>query len=419
MIRPSTSRFRAIAHTATHKVLSNNISINIRATAQRYDVLATTVLIQTAWTVVLGKHTATDDVVFGATLSGRNTSINGIDRHYDWADTYYGAVSSAMGRSCVYQPTFAAANISAIGPNEKNACWFCTLLVVQPGKAEITHLEDFLQADNSSGTDIVRTYPITVEFTLSGKNMSSAEVKLHYDESLLTEEMAEWVLHYLESTLNYIGLADLGTPVSDIEITGSAERQLFVSHAQKCAEKIDRNTAAFALKVGNVQKTRLDLLSIALACYLQHVYNIGSEQIIPIGFKKSALAIIAILGVLNAGAAYVSLDTSQPAQHPQRILKQLKPTHALCSEKTYSKMQRIIDNPTQISDAWLSHIHSSITDLPPGLKYYASTADNAIAFFTSGSTEQPKCVASRHSAVSTSMYHTAKFFRLEAGARVF
>ncbi|KAI0410616.1 hypothetical protein F5X98DRAFT_385302 [Xylaria grammica] len=220
--------------------------IDISATAQKYDVSAATV-IQTAWPVVLGKHTATDDVVFGATLSGRNTPINGID--------------------------------TMIGPTLMT---FRILLVVQQGKADST------QADDSSGTDIVSTYPITVEFMLPGKNMSSAEVKLHYDESLLTEEMAKWVLRYFESTLNCIGSADFSAPISNIKITGSAERQILVSHVQKCPEKINR--------------------------------------------------------------CFHSLVENAPAQQLQRSWKQLKPTHALCSEKTYSKMQRVIDNMIQKSD---------------------------------------------------------------------
>ncbi|GAW24699.1 hypothetical protein ANO14919_142900 [Xylariales sp. No.14919] len=266
------------------------MSIDIPATAQKYDVSAATV-IQTAWPVVLGKHTATDDVVFGATLSGRNTPINGINTMIGptlMTRLYRESIDMIPHRH------YGLHNISAIGPNEKNAYWFRILLVVQQGKADST------QADDSSGTDIVSTYPITVEFMLPGKNMSSAEVKLHYDESLLTEEMAKWMRRYLESTLSCIGSADFSAPISNIKITGSAERQILVSHVQKCPEKINR-------------------------CFHSLVEN---------------------------------------AYHP-------------------------------------------------------STADNAIVFFTSGSTRQPKCVASRHSAVSTSMYHTAEFFRLEAGAHVF
>ncbi|KAI0467062.1 hypothetical protein F4859DRAFT_526152 [Xylaria cf. heliscus] len=437
-----------VEHTTTHTVLSDDVSIEVCAIAQRYDVSATTV-IQTAWAVVLGKHAGTDDVIFGATLSGRNTPINGIDTVIGPALTtvpcrvrWDEAVSISQLLQRLYRESidmiphqhYGLQNISAIGPNEKNACLFRTLLVVQPRKADITHPEGFLQADDSSGTDIVSTYPITVEFTLPGKNMSSAEVRLHYDESLITQEMAKWVLRHLESALNYIGSADFGAPVSDIDITDIAERQLLVSHVQKCPEKIDRclhslveaTVGKYPDHIAILQRSpwkevtykELDQSSTALARYLQHVHDIGPGRIIPIGFEKSTLAIVAILGVLKAGAAYVSLDTSQPAQHLQRILKQLNPTHSLCSEKTYSKMQRVIDNPIQISDSWLLHILSS-TDLPPGLKYHASTTDNAIVFFTSGSTGHPKCVASRHSAVSTSMYHTAKVFRLEAGARVF
>lgn len=224
---PSVPLTRVVEHTATHKVLCRNMSTDVSATAQKYDVSATTV-IQTAWAVVLGKHTAPITVPCRVQWDEAVSIRQLMQRLYrEYIDM-------------IPHQHYGLQNISAIGPTEKNACLFRTLLIVQPGKADITPSEGFLQAEDSSGKNIISTYPITVELTLPGKGMSSAEVEILYNESLLTTEMAERVLRNLEAALNCIGSADFSTLVSDIKIIGVDEGQLLVPAERKCPEKIDR-----------------------------------------------------------------------------------------------------------------------------------------------------------------------------------
>jgi amino acid adenylation domain-containing protein len=429
---------------AAYKVLTCVINADVSDIMRKYQITATTV-VQAAWAIVLGKHTATDDVVFGSTLSGRNAPVEEIDSiigptmvtvpcRIRWSSTvtvvqFLRKLHQESVDLIPYQH-YGLQNIGAIGQDEKNACLFRTLLVVQPENATIE--KTFMEGDEQLDSDMLRTYPITIEYMLSGS--PCAKVKIHYDENLISTEMATWVLRHLECALCSIGSADSGTLVSDLQILGDDERDIMEASQRVCPQKINRCLHALVEETAKkypehvailqhsppriLTYQRLDQSSTSLARYLQHIHEIGPGDIVPVGFEKSALAIVAMLAVLKAGAAYVAFDAAQPARHIQRIMTPLKPKYALCSKRTYPRVQKIIENVVQISDDWLSETGPPVGALPQ-LKHHASASDNAVLFFTSGSTGQPKCIASRHSAISTSMYHCAQFFRIQPGARVF
>lgn len=71
---------------------------------------------------------------------------------------------------------------------------------------------------------------------------------------------------------------------------------------------------------GRLTYLELDDLSGRLALYLSN-RGIGPELIVPVVFEKSIWAIVAFLGVLKAGGAYLAVDPEQPAARRHVILK--------------------------------------------------------------------------------------------------
>src|SRR5690606_32388654 len=65
----------------------------------------------------------------------------------------------------------------------------------------------------------------------------------------------------------------------------------------------------------------LDELSTRLACYLRQEYRIGRDDKVAIMLERTPLLIVAILGVLKAGAAYVPLDADYPRARKSFILE--------------------------------------------------------------------------------------------------
>ena len=418
-------------------------SKDVLSMARKHQVTAPTVL-QAAWAIVLGNHAATDDVIFGITLSGRDAPVQDLDFvigptmvtvpcrvRWDKSITLSQFLQGLHQQSIDIIPHkhFGLQNIRKAGQGAKNACAFRCLVVIQPENSRGDELSKFMKEEDYFSSDMLRTYPVTIEII---PKSVSIEIKAHYDRSVISkEELLGWLRHF-ESALSRIGFLDPLTPVADVEIINKAELGLVLNYNHSCPPKVDRclhelvEDAAFKFPdyVAIFQQSppksfsyrELNKASTHLARRLQHQHGIGPGDIIPISFEKSAQAVIAMLAVLKTGAAYAPLDATQPIQRLSYIAGLLKSRFALCSAKTSSTMRQAVEQALEISDDWLSDESNPIASAEEGPR--PSPSDLAFVYFTSGSTGQPKGVPTRHSAVSTSMIHFAQMLRIEPGARV-
>lgn len=122
----------------------------------------------------------------------------------------------------------------------------------------------------------------------------------------------------------------------------------------------------------------------------------GVERGVPVPFflSRSIHTIVAMLGILKAGAAYVPLDLQDPAARRSRVLKALD-ARLILTESTMTGPLRstsldcaVLDDPTVLEPFDTSN---------PGLPL--SGEDAAYIIFTSGSTGEPKGVCCNHSGV--------------------
>lgn len=111
--------------------------------------------------------------------------------------------------------------------------------------------------------------------------------------------------------------------------------------------------------------------------------------------ERSASAIIAMLGVLKAGAGYVPIDPVFPADRIQHILSQSNIQVLLCSkaikesiEDVHSGHTLVIEN---ILDSAISPLDHDCTE-----RVKVSETDICYVIFTSGSTGRPKGVMTEH-----------------------
>lgn len=430
----------------SHRTLIHDINVDTSTTTKTFQVTATSV-IQAAWALVLGKHTGTDDVAFGSTLSGRNLPVEDVDRiigptmttvpcrvRWDRSTTLRSFLEQLHRHSVelISHQHYGLQDIASLGQDAKNACSFRSILVVQPDDTSADNLSDFIREEEHLGSDVLRTYPLAIEYIpLDSK---SARIKAHYDENVVQKEMLLWVIRHFESALRKFGFADPEVAVADIEVMDRAEVEQVLALSRSHSPKIDRclhelvqeavdNFPDYvAIRQFSPPKTvsyrELDRLSNSLSRRLIHLYNVGVGGIVPLAFEKSALAIIAMMAVLKAGAAYVLLDASQPVQRLQQMTRLLKSRLTLCSSRCFPAMQNVGGQALEINDECLSETG---LDLDPTDIHHmpASPCDLAVVFFTSGSTGQPKGVASSHSAVSTAMSHFARMLRIVPGLRVF
>ena len=127
----------------------------------------------------------------------------------------------------------------------------------------------------------------------------------------------------------------------------------------------------------------LDQKSDALADYLVNHEQIGRDEVIAFSVGRGPEALIAILGIWKAGAAYVALDPLCPAEHTRRCLEVGKVR--ICIHDDY--LIRVLENAAK--------------DVPFTDR---SKRDHlALIIFTSGSTGKPKGVRILHANISASI----------------
>jgi nonribosomal peptide synthetase MxcG len=117
-------------------------------------------------------------------------------------------------------------------------------------------------------------------------------------------------------------------------------------------------------------------------------------QRVAIYLSRSSEAIIAVLGVLISGAAYLALDPQAPATRNATLLEDAAPSLLLTNAEHAPILKAISQSQQILIEAESSAL--SPTPLPP-----SATSDLAYVVYTSGSTGTPKGVTIDHGALAS------------------
>jgi len=91
-----------------------------------------------------------------------------------------------------------------------------------------------------------------------------------------------------------------------------------------------------AVAVGGRELTyrRLDELSTQLATHLVHVDRVQAEEPVGVTLDRDLRAIVVLLGILKAGAAYVPLDPASPPERLERLMALVRPRLVIAAPGT-------------------------------------------------------------------------------------
>ncbi|WP_248802875.1 amino acid adenylation domain-containing protein [Pseudomonas sp. MWU13-2100] len=135
-----------------------------------------------------------------------------------------------------------------------------------------------------------------------------------------------------------------------------------------------------------------------------HQQGIGQGDRVAILMPRSPDLIVALLGVVQAGAAYVPIDLSYPQERIRLILEDSQPRLVLFADASANLVTALAGTLDQRH--WDSVAAEFSDDLPGSHARVASIAaeiaadDNAYLLYTSGSTGRPKGVAMPHQALT-------------------
>lgn len=142
-----------------------------------------------------------------------------------------------------------------------------------------------------------------------------------------------------------------------------------------------------------------------LAHYLLNKYQLQPGEVVGVMVERSEKLIIALMGILKAGAAYLPIDPKEPELRKTEILRDAAP-RVLITETAHVFTIGMYSCALFAIDSQLSGLDTPVTD--PGTLPHPDHF--AYIIYTSGSTGLPKGVAVPHrGAVNVSLDHIRRF----------
>ncbi|WP_330252185.1 amino acid adenylation domain-containing protein [Nocardia sp. NBC_00565] len=380
-------------------------------------------VIQAAWGLLIGRSVDRDDVVFGATVSGRPPQLDGIETmvglflnaipvrvRLDANDTLAGLLRQLQSEQA------ALLDHHYVGLSEIQEIvgvdgLFDTLVVFESFPVDEKALTAAASAlDGMSITGAVAVngthYPVTVVVVPDIR----MHVTLKYLRDLFDETAAQ-ALAQRFSTLIGRFIADPLAKIAEVDALTEVDRAVLDAvNATEVPELLDDSTLltlfdaqvartpeAPALIFGDtiVSYAELDTRSRQLARDLIH-RGVGVESAVAVAMRRGIEMVVAIYGVLRAGGAYVPIDPDHPAERNEYVLASAAPVGVLTT--TGTGFETATDTPLVYVDGPNSAAALIFEDLLSGTGTVAAPhPDNtAYVIYTSGSTGRPKGVAITH-----------------------
>ena len=279
-----------------------------------------------------------------------------------------------------------------------------------------------VEAFQLPGVELINETPIldNSKYDLSfnvKETRSGLQGMVSYNTDLYGEDtISKLTGHYINLLHAIVGNKD--KPVGLLEMISNIEKSQLLKHinhseviypsdknfVQLFEQQVIETPYAPALIFGNTRLSYKQLNEKAnqLAHYLVS-RSVKKEDLIPICFGRSANMIIALLGILKAGRAYVPVSPDYPLERILYMLEDTKASIVVSDESNSHQLPRAVQVIKLDSDA-------EILDQQPvyNLNLPISPANLCYVIYTSGSTGRPKGVMIEHQSLLDHCYGLIK-----------
>ncbi|WP_165497174.1 non-ribosomal peptide synthase/polyketide synthase [Rhodococcus sp. ABRD24] len=422
------------------------VEIQVRASRDLVDALAevarvrgvtVNTVIQAAWGILLARTTSREEVVFGATVSGRPPQLAGVEEmlglfintlpvrlRLEHGETVGAMLSRLQGE----QAELLDHHHVGLGEIQAHAgvdSFFDTLTVFESYPVERAGFDENtdisgMRVRRLSGLDATH-YPITL-MTLLDPDL---RMSLRYQPSYFEHDTVAALASRLEQILTAM-VAHIDAPVGDIDILAPGERTRVietwnaterpvrdVTLVDLYTEQVARTPEAPAVSFGDITLSYADFDARVnrLARYLI-ASGVGPESSVGIAMRRSIDLLVAVHAVIVAGGAYVPIDPDQPAERIGYAVFQAEPVLVLTDSADRESLPSTapilavdildldgVDSAPICADERLG------TLLPSNAAY---------VIFTSGSTGRPKGVVVPHAGIVNRLLWMQASYPLDA-----
>ncbi|ASY59906.1 MULTISPECIES: non-ribosomal peptide synthetase [Sinorhizobium] len=193
------------------------------------------------------------------------------------------------------------------------------------------------------------------------------------------------------------GVARSAEPRSDVIIHYDRDRSIPSIVAQHAAAS--PKSVALVCEGRTITYDELERVSDRLAAYLIRE-GVQKGDIVCLFVPRSPEAIVAMLAILKAGAAYLPLDTTFPIEHLDYVIGECEPKVVFVDPETARTIRSVPNAKGSNVDlfALLQKLTGGADEIRPDIA--VGGGDLAYVMFTSGSTGRPKGVAIAHRGIA-------------------
>ncbi|MFC9836297.1 amino acid adenylation domain-containing protein [Rhodococcus sp. NPDC127530] len=393
--------------------LSEEDTRSLTARATELGVTLSTI-VQAAWGIVLGQATARDDVVIGATVSGRPADLAGVESAVGLfvntvpvripldPDIDAATLLTRLQADHVHLLDHHHLGLADIQRAVGVAPLFDTLVAFESYPVDRTALPepvDGLTLDGVRAHDASH-YAVTLAVTVSRTLRLTAKCRsFRYDGKALLARAGR--------VLDWIG-RDPYLEIGKYDLLGEVEKEK-VLHTWNATDapvpsqtlvdlldaQVERSPRAVAVVFGPDRLTyaEFDARVNRLARYLV-AKGVGPETVVGVAVPRSIELLVALHAVLKAGGAYLPVDPEHPLGRTALVIDSAAPALVLMS----GSRNRAVPDGVAVVDLDLLDVTGydprQITDSERRAPLHPANA--AYVIYTSGSTGRPKGVTVTH-----------------------